>query len=826
MTLNSENSTENQDDLPKTPQERFIDRFSGLTRVHGVYLTPGHAEPGHKREGKRWTAKEPVTPELWTEHLAGRAGLGIVPIRDDDTCLWGCGDIDDYSIDHKKLLAKIAELKLPLVVCRTKSGGAHCFLFGSEPLPAALVRDRLKEWMTGLGFPRIEIFPKQSSLSEGSEDSSNGSWLNLPYFAGDRTTRYGLDPETAASMSIEDFLTLADANAITVEQLENWEELPAPVEGANDLLPQGPPCLNTLCGAGVAAGTRNEVMFNLAVYYNKVDPNTALEQSMKASREFFTPPLSPREASITISSALKRDYNYRCKNEPLAGVCVKKTCLTRAFGISNGIAKVSRADAVAKQNARPQSDYAAIISPYTPYITAEKFVATRSRKLLCYAGDFYEWRTSYYAKLNIDDMRAELYNFMNRCGQARQVMKETVYIPFEVAKHLVDATIDALRGFVHVDSGVAPPCWMDHREAPATLLSCRNGLVDILTGEVFEHSEHFFNVSATKFDYDPNCGEPETWLKFLNEILPNDQESIDALQELFGYILSGDTSQQKMFLLVGASRSGKGTINRILQALMGGTGHASIPLGSFGEQFALQPLLGKSLATIPDARIDRRSHVGVERLLAISGEDTLDVGRKNTTTLNSVHLKVRFLFLTNVLPELADPSGTIATRFIVWWFAQSFLGREDRELFGKLCVDLPKILRWSIVGYRRLQARGHFTQPEAGAAKARDILHRASPITGFIDSHYVLDPNGIVLTDDVYMDYCNWHVASGQPGDAGTKTALGMKLGAAFPQIENKQLMINRKRDTYYAGLRPIEQKQSELRMEDEYTKDAEDSEF
>jgi hypothetical protein len=43
---------------------------------------------------------------------------------------WGCIDIDSYAgFDHQKLINKIKQFKLPLVVCRSKSGGAHVFLF-------------------------------------------------------------------------------------------------------------------------------------------------------------------------------------------------------------------------------------------------------------------------------------------------------------------------------------------------------------------------------------------------------------------------------------------------------------------------------------------------------------------------------------------------------------------------------------------------------------------------------------------------------------------------------------------------------------------------
>jgi hypothetical protein len=50
------------------------------------------------------------------------------PINQDNLCKFGALDIDTYDLDHKALGAKIRKLKLPLLHCRSKSGGAHLVL--------------------------------------------------------------------------------------------------------------------------------------------------------------------------------------------------------------------------------------------------------------------------------------------------------------------------------------------------------------------------------------------------------------------------------------------------------------------------------------------------------------------------------------------------------------------------------------------------------------------------------------------------------------------------------------------------------------------------
>ena len=108
--------------------EKFKIIFQGLDRAYGEY-TPGDTKNG-KVGGSAVTKRDFVSDALWKNHLEGKApSLGIVPIRDDSTCTWGCIDIDTYPLDHRKIAKDIKNKKIPLVVFRSKSGGAHLFLF-------------------------------------------------------------------------------------------------------------------------------------------------------------------------------------------------------------------------------------------------------------------------------------------------------------------------------------------------------------------------------------------------------------------------------------------------------------------------------------------------------------------------------------------------------------------------------------------------------------------------------------------------------------------------------------------------------------------------
>ncbi len=313
-----------------TLPEMFHALFVGLQRAHGEYSVPDDAVPDAKGklEGKARTVHTPLTAEVWARHLKGAQsfGLGVTPILEDATCLWGAIDVDVYPLDLPKLEALARSKGLPLVLCRTKSGGAHLYLFMASPAPAEIVRAKLMEWAVALGFPGVEVFPKQTSLAS---ERDYGNWINMPYQGGARTTRYALSPEGQA-LSPTEFLDLVSTRLITEEDLRAFE-LP-PDENIGDFLDGAPPCLQTLAAGGVG-NWRNNFIFSVAVYLRKRFGNGWGEELAAYNERLVDPPLSASDLAQVVKSVGKKSYGYKCKDEPICGVCNKAVCLTREFGV-------------------------------------------------------------------------------------------------------------------------------------------------------------------------------------------------------------------------------------------------------------------------------------------------------------------------------------------------------------------------------------------------------------------------------------------------------------------------------------------------------------
>jgi hypothetical protein len=305
--------------------KRFAQLFRGLERAYGTYdLTRGKRK-GSKVMGQAVTKMERLTSQVWLQHIKGVQGVGVVPIRDDSTCLFGAIDIDVYEgLDVNKILTDIKELDLPVVPCYSKSGGVHCFVFVKEPVTAAEMREKLSVFSAVLGFGDAEIFPKQTEIL--AERGDIGQWINIPYYEAVSTKRYAMDLD-GKQLSLDQFLDYAESRQMTAAEFAAFT-----VTVLSDIS-DGPPCLQYLISQGFARGSRNDGMFNVAVYLKKAYPDTWETVLDDYNVKYMDPPLSSSEVQNIDKSLKRRDYSYTCNKPPVKAFCNMALCRTRKYGL-------------------------------------------------------------------------------------------------------------------------------------------------------------------------------------------------------------------------------------------------------------------------------------------------------------------------------------------------------------------------------------------------------------------------------------------------------------------------------------------------------------
>jgi len=308
--------------------EIFYRLFSGYEEAHGQFDIIDNEATG-KKAGRARTVRGQVSASHWDCHLRGNAGLGIVPLMANNKVCFSAIDIDDYSVELSDLNNQINSHSLPLIPFRSKSGGAHLYLFTEEPTEARQVRAALLSMAKLLGFGKAEIFPKQDSRPD---PDSVGNWLNMPYFFAEGTDRYAIDQDGNAipAFELESYVANRRANEKTIQHYISEET--TKVEKIEPLM-GGPPCLNSLIVRGFPPNTRNNSLFNLGVYAKKSHPDGWEELIEEYNRDIIDPPLDYKEVGAIVRSLSVKDYNYKCKDTPISSVCNKTKCMVCRYGV-------------------------------------------------------------------------------------------------------------------------------------------------------------------------------------------------------------------------------------------------------------------------------------------------------------------------------------------------------------------------------------------------------------------------------------------------------------------------------------------------------------
>lgn len=304
--------------------DRLLAAFEGSKAGYGE-TTVGRIGRKGKAEAKSFIRRGQMTADMVQDHIDGKQGVGSIPINTDNKCRFGALDIDVYDLDHNELQKKIQRLKLPLFHCRTKSGGAHLYLFLDGWYEAATIREYLTEMSIALGFSGCEIFPKQDTLL--SERGDLGNFINMPYFEAELTTRYCYNKQGEA-MELEEFLDAVDAGRVGLAALDSLD-----LSGSKEHFTDGPPCLRILVATGTVGDMRNNTLLQMGVYAKLKHPDSWEQVVEEYNRTFMSPMLDSKEVLGIIKQLQKKDYFYTCNIEPFCSVCDKDLCRSKKFGV-------------------------------------------------------------------------------------------------------------------------------------------------------------------------------------------------------------------------------------------------------------------------------------------------------------------------------------------------------------------------------------------------------------------------------------------------------------------------------------------------------------
>jgi hypothetical protein len=315
--------------------QKFAAIFSGYEQAHGEHILDLKPDETGKLRGKATTKLGAATDANYLAHLEGRGvSLGLIPLLENDCCWFGAIDVDVSGVvclkeTIEQLEKRVRRFELPLVVCRSKSGGAHMYMLFSAPTPAKIVQAKLSEFSAVLGYGGAEVFPKQVTRVN---EQDRGNWINICYYgclSKEKTTRYAIR-NGKPIYGLAEFVKYAELMQMSPVEAKDSKVVLLPI------FQDGPPCLQHIATIGLEQGGRNNALTNVAIYYKKSIPDNWADAVKKFNDECVNPPLDTIEVAQIITNVGRKDYFYTCKLPPINQYCDKKQCLKREFGVGNG----------------------------------------------------------------------------------------------------------------------------------------------------------------------------------------------------------------------------------------------------------------------------------------------------------------------------------------------------------------------------------------------------------------------------------------------------------------------------------------------------------
>jgi putative DNA primase/helicase len=290
---------------------------------------------------------------------------------------------------------------------------------------------------------------------------------------------------------------------------------------------------------------------------------------------------------------------------------------------------------------------------------------------------------------------------------------------------------------------------------PLDVVNVRNGLLDVASGRLQEHTPDFLSPIQIGAVFDPK-GACAAIDNFVREVFPAD--ACELAFELPGHLMVPDTRLERGILLIGGGANGKSTYLGVIEAFLGGSDNVSaIPLQALdSNRFAAAGLYGKLANIVADLDADAVKSSAMFK--AIVSGDVITAERKYGSPF-SFRPYARLLFSANEPPPTHDTSYAYFRRWLIVPFEATFTGsRRDPDLRTKLTTpqQLSGLLNRALEGLYRLRKQGDFTKSETLDVAAREFRTAVDSAAAFVAEECLVGPGLRSARPRLYEAYKEW----------------------------------------------------------------------
>ena len=304
----------------------------------------------------------------------------------------------------------------------------------------------------------------------------------------------------------------------------------------------------------------------------------------------------------------------------------------------------------------------------------------------------------------------------------------------------------------------------EEMDANPWLLNCENGTLNLKTGKLQPFNSADFMTKCCKTKYDPNCPTP-LWDSLMEKITNGNEEMKKYIQKAFGYALTGDISEQCIFILYGTGSNGKSTLLNVFSELMSGYAQ-STKSETFMEK--KNESVNNDIARLNGARfvtaieMQENKRMSEELIKSMTGGDKL-VTRFLYGEFFEYLPQFKVFLAANHKPVIRDTTNSIWRRIKLIQFTNTFTEQErDKNFSAKIMAnELPGILAWAVKGCLLWQQEGLRTPDEVARATS-EYRTEMDAFTNFFTECCVDDPEGRVSNKMLRAKYDEWSKENGE----------------------------------------------------------------
>lgn len=281
-------------------------------------------------------------------------------------------------------------------------------------------------------------------------------------------------------------------------------------------------------------------------------------------------------------------------------------------------------------------------------------------------------------------------------------------------------------------------------------INFKNGILNLSTGKMEEHSSDMVTTIQINANYSESAICP-TFDEFINGSLS--KKDVMIAQELMGYLLIPETVAEKAFILYGPGRTGKSTFLKLIEHILGKKNISNVALQDLFQQFKPSLLFGRLANIYADLPNKALQDTGIFKTL-VSG-DTI-VAEEKFRSPFSFSNKARLLFSCNELPaNYVDRTDGFYRRLIILPFLRQVEeSKIDTALHSKLQNETDGIVRWALVGLKRLMANNYqFTKSETTEKLLFEYKKQSNNVIWYVSEFCELKVDSVEYSQNLYQNY-------------------------------------------------------------------------